>query len=303
MKLCLLMFVLVLSGKSGAVQSAASVQRVNKSIIADFHAFVKMQGSDPQILRAAVAEVTPYLDPNDDSMAGNLIYYVEGTKNEKARFLVLNSLGRLSEFQDGSAFGRLVSFYLRNSTSSSDRTSASNSIRAAIRTGKPSILRSVAIRVILSENQQAVADSIFFFGQDKQFLIATSWYLPWLMRKVIDYSASSLQVRANAFRELTYALSDEHGALVPGFMQTVIYERLLFALQTEPDNAVKRDMIIRIGEKLPIGYFSKTLMALKDSSTDPNIKSSAERALAANNSCEVKLELIEVDIYKSKIEK
>lgn len=296
MKLFLAVLLSFVSFAANAEQSAKGILSANRKIIADFHELVGMQRSDPKVLKEAVDAITPHLKENDPLMALTLIHLAEksipkpGESESKIRFLILNSFGSLNELEDTTAFERLIDFYENEKDDTFVRTPIANSFRAAaIRSGHPVLLDILVDRAFRCKNQDAVADYIFYFLQEAKHVISTSWYLPWLLRKATDYSAST-QVRHNAIFSLTVGIEDKFHLISPQ-LQTLIFEKLFFALKNEPNKKVKKN-IISLVSGMSLSLFAGEIKILKDTDPDPEIRSAAESALLNGEDavkCETKL--------------
>jgi len=296
MKVFLLSILLISSVSAFAVQSERAIIYANKKIIADFHEHVSLQKSDPKILKKAVDAITPHLNERDPLMALKLIRFAEestpepGESESKIRFLLLNSFGSLSELEDTSAFEYLLDFYENEKSDSFVRTPIANSFRKAAILGSNSVLFDLLVdRAFRCKNQDAVADYIWYFGQEAQYVLSTSWYLPLLLRKATDYNAST-QVRYNAIWQLTIGIDEKFKDIAPQ-LQTLIFEKLFSALKNEPDKELKKEIIGMISG-MSVSLFADALKALKDTDPDPDIRNAAERALLKGKDavkCETKL--------------
>lgn len=277
----LLTAVFLVSCSSFAAQSPTDIQAINSQIVQRVHRMIEMQGGNyrPKALTAGL-KIERHLRLEDHQMALHLVQLAEISGDEAVRFILLNSLEDIGQLEDTTAFERLLAFFENTKNSGSDRTAASNSIRAAgIRSGNATLLAKIQAHVSQCTNQEVLADYIFYLGQEATILSQVSWYFPFLFKNLADPEVAA-QVRVSSARELGWALRKNGHVSSTSPMAGSIRQNLVAALASERDNDVRREIIMSM-EVGPDAFYEKTLVRLKLSDPEEKIRSAAERALFA----------------------
>jgi hypothetical protein len=275
--LCLILF---LAGPAFGAQSAREIEAVNAAIIGRTRGMLGMQGGDRARIEGARLQIAPLLAVTDLKLAEHLMDFVESDANEFSRFIVLNSLWDIEPLEDTTAFDRLLAYFEDPKTSSSDRTSVSNSWRAAgIRSQNPALLAKVAARAQACKNYDALNDYLFFLDQERSALVANPWYLSLLYKNLKDH-AVSLQVRATSARSLAMTISKFGTIPADSPTAATIRQNLMEALASEPNVDVQIEIIAAM-TMAPSPAYLETLVRLKVSAPEEKIRQAADRALFA----------------------
>ena len=277
--------VIYFSSPSFGMQTEQSVRDVNARIILKLDEILKLQEGSRRGDAVAVRErLAPYLNVNDIHLAQHLLDLVENEFSADSfsftRFIVLNGLWDIGSLEDTEPFDRLLAYFESETTSMSDRTSASNSIRAAgIRSNNPLLLEKIRARVEECTSAEALAEYIFYLGQEVSLLNTKPWYFPFLIKNLRNYETSPA-VRAASAYELGKVDSRFFSLSVTSDIARLIQQNLLAAAEAESNLEVRHRIINAMGMSRNAAY-AEFLIRVKASDPDVELRGAADSALFA----------------------
>lgn len=274
----LLSFVVIFYSVAGL--ASPEIIEVNGKVLRDIDSLAGRQGGDVGVkVKEAWGELKPTLDVKNLNLVSEILDYVERNRNSSMSFVILSSLGEIGALEDTRSFERLLDIFDSKETSSQNRTSVSNSIRAAgVRSGNQGFLSILEKRVRGTADMAILAEYIFFLGREANLLASSTWFFPFLLENLTNPNSEA--VRKASASELGQVVWQHGEAIVRPDDLVEIKRRLFSALQSETDLEVRLG-IIRAMEMDPDNLFRLKLISLKLGDPEPEIRKAAERALFA----------------------